>query len=76
MTDKLLIYATTSSTVHSWSKRTPNKTFHSLRNAIEYAGEHVDELRALEVFVHNGDQREQIICGDELAFLISKVCRH
>ncbi|MBY3026982.1 hypothetical protein [Rhizobium leguminosarum] len=76
MTDKLLVYAATRSTVHSWSIQTQNRTFRSLRKAIEYAGEHVEELRALEVFIHNGDQREQIICGDELASLIDEVCFH
>lgn len=75
MTDKFSIYATTPTTVHSWSPRTPNKTFQSLGKAIEYAGEHIDELCALEVFVHADKQPDLIISGDELAVLITEVFR-
>ncbi|MDR9760564.1 hypothetical protein RJJ37_13095 [Rhizobium redzepovicii] len=76
MTDKLSMYASTPSTVHSWSTQTQNKTFRSLQKAIEYAGEHVDELSTLEVFIHNGDQRELIVSGAELRSLITLVCHH
>ncbi|RFB88854.1 hypothetical protein B5K11_25785 [Rhizobium leguminosarum bv. trifolii] len=70
------MYASTPSTVHSWSTQTENKTFRSLHRAIEYAGEHLGELNAIEVFIHNGDQREMIICGEELQSLIMEVCHH
>lgn len=73
MTDKISMYATTPSTVHSWLARTPNRTFSSLRKAIEYAGEHADELRALEVFVHTTGEPELIIWGEELASLIKQL---
>lgn len=59
-----------------WSTQTENKTFRSLEKAIEYAGKHADELSALEVFIHNGGQREEIICGAELRSLITRVCHH
>ncbi|MDF0663666.1 MULTISPECIES: DUF2188 domain-containing protein [unclassified Rhizobium] len=70
MTDKLSMYATAPSTVHSWFARTPNKTFCSLQKAIEYAGEHADELRAIEILIRAEDHRYIIICGDELKALI------
>lgn len=75
MTDKLFIYASTPSTVHSWSIRTQNKTFRSLHRAIEYAGEHSDELHAIEVFVHAGGSQYEIISGDELTSLVTSL-RH
>ncbi|KPH04377.1 hypothetical protein CO657_36565 (plasmid) [Rhizobium acidisoli] len=75
--DKVSVYSTTRSTVHSWIVSTPNKTFECLGKAIEYAREHSDELNAIEVFVHGEENRYDIISGSELAVLISSVClRH
>lgn len=76
MIDKLLLYAATPSTVHSWLDRTPTRTFGSLRKAIEYAGQHADDIPALEVLVRADDRSYLIIWGDELASMIGKVCRH
>jgi hypothetical protein len=76
MPDKLLMFASTPSTVHSWLDLTPNRTFGSLKKAIEYAGKHVDDIRALEVLVKTEDRSYLIIWGDELALMIGKVCRH
>lgn len=76
MMDKISVYSTTLSTVHSWLIHTPNKTFDSLRQAIEYASEHADELDALEVFVHRDNKSYDIISGDELAMLIARICSH
>ena len=67
MMDKISAYSATQSTVHSWLVHTPNKTFSSLGKAIEYAGEHSDELHALEVSVHGEGSRYDIISGSELA---------
>ncbi|MBB6219393.1 hypothetical protein [Rhizobium leguminosarum] len=75
MMDKISVYSNTQSTVHSWLTKIPNRTFCALDKAIEYAGEHAGELRALEVFVHVDDHRYDIISGDELATLITKVCQ-
>ncbi|MBB3350473.1 MULTISPECIES: hypothetical protein [unclassified Rhizobium] len=74
MMDKISVYTTTPCTVHSWLIHTPNKTFDSLRQAIEYASEHADQLDALEVFVHGNNKSYDIISGDELALLIARVC--
>ncbi|RWY68822.1 hypothetical protein EHI48_28730 [Rhizobium sp. WSM1325] len=60
--------------MHSWLARTPHRTFSSLKKAIEYAGEHADELRALEIFVHTNSEPELIIWGEELASLIKQEC--
>ncbi|RDJ04751.1 hypothetical protein B5K05_23875 [Rhizobium phaseoli] len=71
------MYASTPSTVHSWSIRTENRTFRSLHGAIEYASEHADELHEIEVFVHAGGSQYEIISGDELTSLVTSVCvRH
>lgn len=74
MTDRIAMHAATKSTVHCWSPSTPNKTFKSLRAAIEYVREHREDLPAIEVFVHAGDLEAQIISGDELTSLVERVC--
>ncbi|MDH6273556.1 hypothetical protein M2311_003646 [Rhizobium leguminosarum] len=61
-------------TVHSWLPGTSNKEFISLQAAIEYAGEHIDEIPAIEILIHTGAHRYVIIWGDQLAALITRVC--
>ncbi|ANL30172.1 hypothetical protein AMC90_PA00062 (plasmid) [Rhizobium phaseoli] len=61
-------------TVHSWLPSTANKEFISLKAAIEYAGEHIDELPAIEILIRTGNHRYAILGGNQLAALITRVC--
>ncbi|MBB3744984.1 hypothetical protein FHX10_004521 [Rhizobium sp. BK591] len=61
-------------TVHSWLPGTANKEFISLQAAIEYAGEHIDELPAIEILIRTGNHRYAIIEGNQLAALIVRLC--
>lgn len=70
----MLMYSTNPITVHSWFPDTANKKFISLQAAIEYAGEHIDELPAIEILIRTGAHRYVIIWGDQLAALIRRVC--
>ncbi|QKK33345.1 hypothetical protein FE844_027750 (plasmid) [Rhizobium indicum] len=70
----MLVNSTTPITVHSWLPGTANKEFISLQAAIEYAGEHIDELPAIEILIRTGAHRYVIIWGDQLAALITRVC--
>ena len=76
MTNKISVYAATRTTVHCWAQGTKNKTFGSLKEAIEYAAEHSDELSSIEVFVHAAGGKPQIICDQELSSLVEQVCSH
>ncbi|WHO82595.1 hypothetical protein [Rhizobium leguminosarum] len=60
-------------TVHNWFNGTPNKKFGSLLNAVEYAGEFSNDLRAIEILYHIGDRQYRIITGNELAAMITQV---
>jgi hypothetical protein len=70
----LMNSTTTPITVHSWLPGTANKQFISLQAAIEYAGEHIDEIPAIEILIRTGNRRYAILGGDQLAALITRVC--
>ncbi|TBY48318.1 hypothetical protein [Rhizobium leguminosarum] len=61
-------------TVHSWLPGTVNKNFISLQAAIEYAGENINQLQAIEILVRTGTHRYAILEGRQLAALIEMVC--
>ncbi|MGM5087513.1 hypothetical protein ACD589_15260 [Rhizobium sp. 814_E9_N1_1] len=64
-------------TVHNWVVGTPNRTFGSLRNAVEFAGHFASDLRAIEILIHTGNHQYRIISGRELALMITQVnARH
>lgn len=70
----MLVNSTTPITVHSWLPGTANKEFISLQAAIEFAGEHIDELPAIEILIRTGQHRYAILGGDQLAALVRRVC--
>jgi hypothetical protein len=55
--------------MHCWSENVPGQTFSSLEKALAYCKENIDELPAIEVFVHCGQIPEPIISGTELEAL-------
>jgi hypothetical protein len=59
-------------TVHCWSADVPNKTFVSLDKALAYCKKNIDELPAIEVFLHCGQVPEPIISGQELEALLKR----
>ncbi|MCV9942978.1 hypothetical protein [Rhizobium sp. BT-175] len=69
----MLVNSTTPITVHNWLPGTANKEFISLQAAIEFAGEHIDELPAIEILIRTGNHRYVIIGGNQLLALIVRV---
>lgn len=58
-------------TVHSWTPKSRNRTFATLEQALDHCRKHVDQLPAIEVFVHSGQIPEPILSGDELVRLMA-----
>ncbi|MBY3590623.1 hypothetical protein HJA87_12115 [Rhizobium bangladeshense] len=69
----MLMDSTAPITVHNWLPGSANKEFISLQAAIEYAGEHIDHLMAIEILIRTGSHRYVIIAGNQLFALVVRV---
>ena len=72
MPDREQSFSGLPSTVHCWTRDIPIRSFSSWETAIEYCRGNPAELHAIEVFVHNGQQPEPIISGEELYNILAK----
>jgi hypothetical protein len=68
-------FAPAPATVHCWSENFPGQTFRSLEKALAYCKQNIDELSAMEVFVHSGHTPEPIIRGEKLEQLVRNKVR-
>ncbi len=57
-------------TLHSWCETTQNQRFDSLETAVGFCRQHIDDLSAIELFVHVGLEPDPIISGRELEVLV------
>ncbi|PCK80979.1 hypothetical protein CPT34_11175 [Rhizobium sophoriradicis] len=60
-------------TVYNWLPDTANEEFVSLEAAIEYAGEHIDHLPAIEILIRTGNHGYAILAGNQLFALIVRL---
>lgn len=61
----------TPATVYFWTSKSPNRRFATLAQALDHCRKHVDQLPAIEVFIHSGQIPEPILSSDELAHLVA-----